>query len=123
VPSNNNWLDPVIVVFCLLVIDLAFSQRLTQPLVYLALLAFIISAPLLYRSDRNRHRPGQTALSRLVEACSRVLARWGAIVGALLFIAYAFDLGAALSRGMMLTWFVITPIALCLSQAVRLRAR
>jgi hypothetical protein len=47
-----------------------------------------------------------------------VLVRWSAIVAALLFLVYAFN-----PREVMLTWFVITPIALCLSRAVRLLTR
>ena len=52
-----------------------------------------------------------------------MLVRWGAIVAALLLLIYAFDLRADLNRGVILTWFLITPIALCISQAVRLRTR
>jgi hypothetical protein len=48
--------------------------------------------------------------------------RWVVIVAALLFLAYLFRFGAV-SRTVILTWLVITPVALCLSQAVRLRAR
>ena len=120
-PSDNNWLDPVIVVVCLLVSQLVFSQRRTLSVAYLVLFAFIVSALLLYRSDRNRHRPGETALSRLLAECSRVLVRWGAIVAVLLFFAFAFAM--PLSRRVILTWIVVTPVALCLLQAARLRAR
>jgi hypothetical protein len=52
-----------------------------------------------------------------------VLVRRRAIVAALLFLVYAFNVGAAFPREVMLTWFVITPIALCLSRAVRLLTR
>ena len=48
--------------------------------------------------------------------------RWGAIVAVLLFVMFAFHLSTTFSRRVILSWFVITPIALCLSQAVRLRA-
>jgi hypothetical protein len=51
-----------------------------------------------------------------------VLVRWGAIVAALLFIAFAFKVVDLFPRKVMLTWFVITPIALCVSRAVRLFA-
>jgi hypothetical protein len=195
VPSNNNWLDPLIVVVCLLLSQLVFGGPLTRSVVCLALLAFIVSALLLNRSDRNRnrHRPGQTALSRLdaersrvlvrwraivavllffapaklrgevvdllvsqptlsrlsaecsrvlmrwvtivavlrgevvdqrlSAACLRVLMRWVAIVAGLLFLGFAFDTGALFSRKVLLTWFIVTPMALCLSKAARLRTR
>ena len=125
-PSNNNWLDPAIVVVCLLIaqlVQLVFGQRLSFADEDLALFAFIVSGPLLPRSDRSRLVPGQTASARLRAGCVRVLVRWGAIVAALLFLIYAFDMRGDLNRGVILTWFVITPIALCLSQAVRLRTR
>jgi hypothetical protein len=97
----------------------------STPLVYLALLAFIISGPLLGSFDvPYLASSGQTPLSSLAAACSRVLVRWGAIVASLLFLAFVFsDTSALFSRRVLLTWFLITPVALCLLQAVRLRTR
>jgi putative colanic acid biosysnthesis UDP-glucose lipid carrier transferase len=116
-------LDPVIVVACLFACQGAYSQRLSPQVVYLALLTLIISSPLFGRFDLPQaDTPGEMPLSRLPAACSRVLVRWAAIVAALLFIAFAFKVGADFSRRVMLTWFVVTPIALTVSQAVRLRA-
>ena len=40
----------------------------------------------------------------------------------MLFVSYAFKLDVFFSRRVMLTWVIVTPIALCFSQAVRLRA-
>jgi putative colanic acid biosysnthesis UDP-glucose lipid carrier transferase len=116
-------LDPVIVVTCLFAVDGAYGQHVSPATGYLALLAFIISSPLFGSFDLPYlGSAGQTPLSKLPAACSRVLVRWGAIVAGLLFLAFAFDVGALFPRRIMLTWFVITPIALCVSQAVRLRA-
>src|SRR5215831_3908036 len=116
-------LDPVIVVACLLACHGAFGRHVSLATGYLALFAFIISSPLFGSFDLPYlSSAGQRPLSRLPAACSRVLERWGAIVAALLFLAYAFKLDAAFPRRVMLTWFMITPVALCISQAVRLRA-
>jgi putative colanic acid biosysnthesis UDP-glucose lipid carrier transferase len=116
-------LDPIIVVACLFACQGAYGRPVSLGIVYLALLAFIISSPLFGRFDLPYlSSPGQAPLSKLPAACSRVLVRWGAIVAALLFLAFAFKVDAVFSRSVMLTWFVITPVALCLSQAVRLRA-
>src|SRR5262245_9872654 len=116
-------LDPVIVVACLLACHGAFGRHVSLATGYLALFAFIISSPLFGSFDLPYlSSAGQRPLSRLPAACSRVLVRWGAIVAALLFLAYAFKLDAAFPRRVMLTWFMITPVALCISQAVRLRA-
>jgi putative colanic acid biosysnthesis UDP-glucose lipid carrier transferase len=116
-------LDAVIVVACLFASEAMYSVRLTPAIGYLALFVFIISSPLLGRFDLPDSEPaGQTAFSRFPAACSRVLVRWGAIVAVLLFMAFAFKAGAVFSRKVILTWFVITPVALCLAQAARMRA-
>jgi hypothetical protein len=115
-------LDAVIVVACLFVSQGTFGRPVTLPLVYLALLAFIVSSPLFGRFELpSRSSAGQSPLSKLRSACSRVLVRWSVIVAALLFMAYAFDVGLGLKRSVILTWVVITPIALCLLQVVLLR--
>jgi putative colanic acid biosynthesis UDP-glucose lipid carrier transferase len=116
-------LDPVIVVACLFASQGAVGLPLSPAIRYLALIVFIISSPLLGRFDLPDSEPhGQSPFSRFPAACSRVLVRWGAIVAALLFMAFAFDVGPAFSRKVILIWFVTTPVALCLAQAVRLRA-
>jgi putative colanic acid biosysnthesis UDP-glucose lipid carrier transferase len=116
-------LDPVIVAACLFACHLIYGRTVTLSFVYLALLAFVLSSPLFGSFDLPHVTPnGQTALSSLPAACSRVLVRWGAIVAALLFFAYAFKVGEHFSRKVVLSWFVITPMALCASQALRLRA-
>jgi putative colanic acid biosysnthesis UDP-glucose lipid carrier transferase len=117
-------LDPVIVVLCLFLAQVIWGRPVTPSIGYLALLVFVISSPLFGRFDlpRVEESPGQTPFSRFPAACSRVLVRWGAIVAALLFVAFAFKVGAEFSRKVILTWFVMTPAALGLAQAVRLRA-
>jgi len=115
--------DPVIVVACLFASQGAFGLAFTPAIGYLALLVFVISSPLLGRFDLpHSEPPGNAPFSRFPAACSRVLVRWAAIVAALLFIAFAFDVGGVFDRKVLLTWFVTTPLALCLAQAVRLRA-
>jgi putative colanic acid biosynthesis UDP-glucose lipid carrier transferase len=116
-------LDPILVVGCLFACQGAYGQHFSLATGYLALFAFVISSPLFGRFDLPYlSSAAQTPLSNLTAACSRVLVRWSAIVAALLFLAFAFKIGATFSRRVVLTWFVITPIALCLLQAVRLRA-
>jgi len=116
-------LDPVIVVACLFACQGAYGRHVSLATVYLAVFTFILSSPLFGRFDLPYlNSAGQTPLSRLPTACSRVLVRWGVIVATVVFLVYVFGSSEAFSRRVMLTWFVITPIALCLSQAVRLRA-
>ena len=116
-------LDPVIVVACLFASQMLYGVRISPAIGYLALFAFILSSPLLGRFDLpDSEPPGESPFSRLPAACSRVLVRWGGIVAAMLFLVFAFKVGAVFSRRIILTWFVITPAALCLAQAVRMRA-
>jgi putative colanic acid biosynthesis UDP-glucose lipid carrier transferase len=116
-------LDPVVVVAGLFAAQGAYARPVTLPFVYLALLAFVISSPLFGSFDLPYAvSSGQNPLSLLPAACSRVLVRWAAIVAGLLFVAFAFDVGALFSHKVLLTWFVITPGALCLLQALRMRA-
>jgi putative colanic acid biosynthesis UDP-glucose lipid carrier transferase len=116
-------LDPVLVVACLFASQGAVGLPLSPAIRYLALIVFIISSPLLGRFDLPDSEPhGQSPFSKFPAACSRILVRWGAIVAALLFMAFAFDVGPEFSRKVILIWFVTTPVALCLAQAVRLRA-
>jgi hypothetical protein len=90
VPSIIRRLDPVIVVACLFACQFAYARPASLSFVYFALLAFIVSALLLNRSDRSPRRPGQTALSRLDAESSRVSGiRWRSIVAVLLFFAPA----------------------------------
>src|SRR5215470_2406339 len=87
-------LDPVIVVACLFISQLVFGVRLSPAIGYLALFVFIISSPLLGRFDLpDGEPPGQSPFSRFPAACSRVLVRWGAIVAALVFMAFVFKVG------------------------------
>jgi putative colanic acid biosysnthesis UDP-glucose lipid carrier transferase len=116
-------LDAVIVVACLFACQGAYGRYVTPATGYLALFAFIVSSPLFGRFDLPQlSSGGQTPMSNLAAACSRVLVRWGAIVAAILFLAFTFKVGAVFSRKVMLTWFMVTPVALCFLQAVRLRA-
>ncbi|MBV8147326.1 MAG: undecaprenyl-phosphate glucose phosphotransferase [Gammaproteobacteria bacterium] len=116
-------LDPVIVAAGLIACQVLSGRPLTSALIYLALLAFVLASPLFGSFDLpHLNSNGQTALSSLPAACSRVLVRWGAIVAALLFFMYAFKAGEQFSRKVVFTWFAFTPMALCASQAMRLRA-
>jgi putative colanic acid biosysnthesis UDP-glucose lipid carrier transferase len=115
-------LDPVIVVVCYVLCQLAFGQRLTAASGYVALFAFILSSPLLGRFDLPELDPtDQNVLAKFSTACTRILVRWGAIVAVLVFTAFAFKVGSLFSRRVMLSWFLITPAALCAVQALRLR--
>jgi len=114
--------DPVIVVACFLGCELIFGQPLSARAGYLALFAFVLSSPLLGRFDVPDVDPiERTPLSRFAMICSRVLVRWGMIVAVLLFTGFAFKVSALFSRKVLLAWFAITPAALAIAQAVRVK--
>lgn len=123
VPYKNNCADALTVVVCLLIVQAVSGGALTVSLVCLSLLAFSVAVPVLSQSDRRLHWHPLTPMSTLLEACCDVLARWGVIVAVLLVIFYVFALPTYLSRKVILTWIVTTPVVLCLSRAERLRTR
>lgn len=124
--SDNGWwldlLNPVIVVFCLFACQSAYGRPVSVSLGYLALLAFVVSTPVLSRPDLAKPTTIRPAPFWRLPAV-HILLRWGAIVMGLLFLAFVFDIGPPLfSRNVMVTWFVVTPLALIVAHAIRQRA-
>lgn len=104
--KNNWWVDPLIVVACLLIAEVSFGQPLTPAVGYLALCAFAISALTLHLAR---------GLAGADQAPAWILNGWAAAVVVLLFLAFALRIGAEFSRRVILTWFVIAPVALYVS--------
>lgn len=112
-------LDPLVAVVTLFASVLGYGETITPYVVGVALLTFIVSGPLLSRGEREADGiPG----TRRSGTFWRILLRWGAVVAALLFLAFAFKLTALFSRLVMITWFTTTPIALLAAHELRLRA-
>ncbi|HEY6456371.1 MAG TPA: undecaprenyl-phosphate glucose phosphotransferase, partial [Steroidobacteraceae bacterium] len=51
----------------------------------------------------------------------RILLQWISVIAVLLFAAFAFKVSAELSRKVVLTWFIVTPVALSVRHALSLR--
>ena len=108
-------LDPLLVVACLIGSHVIYGKALSMATIALALLAFIICRQLFGRFD--------PPLSGFLRTHSRILLQWAAVVALLLLCGFAFKVSAVFSRKALLTWFVVTPTALCVAQALRSRVQ
>ncbi|HTY94112.1 MAG TPA: undecaprenyl-phosphate glucose phosphotransferase [Steroidobacteraceae bacterium] len=113
-------LDPLIVICTLFLVEFAYHEPLTPPLGAYAALAFILVGQLFSRI--NIRESGQ-AFSNFSRTYGPVLLQWASVAAVLLFAAFAFKVSSNMSRKVVLTWFVATPVALSAAHAVRQRAR
>ncbi len=113
-------LDPLIVVLSLFACELAYGEGISTPTRALALLTFIISSHLFSKLDARALRSFSPAVHG---AYSRILLKWACVVAILLLTAFALKVSALFSRRVILTWFVVTPLALSAAHALRARAR
>jgi putative colanic acid biosysnthesis UDP-glucose lipid carrier transferase len=104
-------LDPLVAVVCLFVLVLLYGERFSHTVAGLGLLTFIISTPVFSRSNS---RSG-------LRTYSRIFLDWVGVAAALLFLGFAFKVTADFSRELLLTWFVVTPVALCVVHTLRER--
>ena len=112
-------LDPLIVFLSLFACELAYRDRFTPALAAYAALAFIVTGQLFNRLDI---RDVGHSFSDFSRTYARIVLQWASVIAVLLFGAFAFQVSAELSRKVVLTWFVVTPLLLSAAHAVRLRA-
>ena len=112
-------LDPLIVIVTLFACEFAYHDRFTPALGAYAALAFILTNQLF---NRLNMRESGHAFSDFSRTYGPILLQWAAVVAMLLFAAFAFKVSADMSRRVVLTWFGVTPVALCAAHAVRQRA-
>lgn len=112
-------LDPLIVLLSLFACEYAYGDQLTPGLGAYATLAFIIIGQLFNGLDI--HGSG-TSVSDFSRTYGGLALRWGAVIAVFLFAAFAFKFSSGLSRQVVLTWFIVTPLVLSAAQALRLRA-
>ena len=110
-------LDPIIVVVSLFCCEVAYGDRPSPAFGALALLMFIVSSQLFGRI-------GEAEEPTFVQwdfrkSYTRVLLQWGAVVGLLLLAGYAFDVPDEFKRNVFLTWFIVTPVTLTGTHALR----
>ncbi len=78
----------------------------------LALVAFLICALIFSPLDLRNYKGSERKVA------SRILLVWSCVVALLVFLAASFKLTHVFSRGAMLSWFVATPFALLLADAL-----
>lgn len=114
-------LDPIIVVLSLFCCEVAYGDRPSPAFGALALLMFIVSSQLFGRI-------GEAEEPTFVQwdfrkSYTRVLLQWGTVVGLLLLAGFAFDVPDEFKRSVFLTWFIVTPVVLTGTHALRHRIR
>lgn len=109
-------LDPFLIWGLLILIAWLYDETFTGYYIVLMIITFFISSYIyeqtnIYRTWRN---------GKLLAYIRDTLVGWGIIIAILVFIGYATKLSYRYSEQVMLTWFIVTPLALIASHiAVR----
>jgi putative colanic acid biosynthesis UDP-glucose lipid carrier transferase len=104
---------PAVVVLNLALCVFICGQPLSLEFYALGLVAFLITAQIF--SPLSIHR----GTERARKVVTRVLLEWICAVAVLVFLAVSFRLTHVFSRDIILSWFVATPLALLLVDALR----
>ena len=115
----SKQLGPLAAVVTLSLCALCFRVPFDASIGAVAILTFFISGRILGRLNRDEELGAKSIATIL----SRIVLEWLAVVCVLLLAGFAFKVTAQFSRLMMLTWFAVTPLALYVAHAARLRAR
>lgn len=114
-------LDPVIVVLSLFGCEIAYGHRPSLAFGALALLTFIISSQFFGRVSASEEPTFvQWDFGR---SYTRVLLQWGSVVALLLLAGFAFHVEGRFEHPLYFTWFIVTPIGLTGTHALRRRIR
>jgi len=101
---------PLVVVLMLTICVLACGKSLSMEFYALSLVAFLVTAQIFTPLGiANRERSGDTR--RIVV---RALLEWSCAVAILVFLSVAFRLTHVFSRDVIVSWFLLTPVALLL---------
>jgi putative colanic acid biosysnthesis UDP-glucose lipid carrier transferase len=109
-------LDPFMIWGLLILLTWVYDETFTGYYLVLMIITFFISSYIyeqtnIYRTWRN---------GKLLAYIRDTLVGWGIIIAILLFIGYATKLSYRYSEQVILTWFIVTPLALIVSHlAVR----
>src|SRR5258708_26359 len=112
----KQYILPLVVVFALAVCVLACGQSLTLQFCALGLVAFLITAqvftPLDLRNSQKRQRTRKLL--------PRILLEWSCVVAVVIFVSTSFNLTKFFPRDIMVSWFLVTPVALMLADSLRI---
>ena len=111
-------LNPTIVVLALLFSTLLHDQPFTGPYRVLAVIAFVVAIEVM---GRPRLEPVDSA-RWLLRDMRRVVWQWSCAVALLLLVGFLLKVSDVFSRKVLLTWFMVTPVALLSAQLAARRA-
>jgi putative colanic acid biosysnthesis UDP-glucose lipid carrier transferase len=107
---------PLVVVFALAVCVLACGQSLTLQFCALGLVAFLITAQVFTPLDLGNSPDRQ----RTRKILPRILLEWSCVVAVVIFVSTSFKLTKFFPRDIMVSWFLVTPVALMLADSLRI---
>lgn len=113
-------LDPLIVVVALFCCVRAYGEHPSPSFVALALLTWVISGQLFDRIGASEAAFGYWDFSR---SYTRVLVQWVTVIGMLFLAGLTFKASDIFARQSILTWMLVTPIALSGTHFLRRRVR
>ena len=108
----KSLLHPVVAVACLLGAVALWGERLYGPYFLLAVLAFFAAADFLNIADRRPEQAAPLSIGSLL----RIAVRWISVVAFLGLLLHVSDLGAFVQWRVLVTWALITPVALWLAE-------
>ncbi len=106
--SLQRFLDPFLVIGILWLLALAFNVEMAGDYLWLATATFLLSFPIFKASGRYRLESEQTFTWEM----PRIITGWAVVLIALLFIGYVTKSSSTFSRGLLLTWAGLVPLAL-----------
>jgi putative colanic acid biosysnthesis UDP-glucose lipid carrier transferase len=107
---------PLVVVLALAVCVLACGRSLSLQVCALGLVAFLIAAQVFSPLDLG-NSPDSERTRRIL---LRILLEWSCVVAVLIFVSTSFKLAQFFPRDIMVSWFLVTPIALMLADSLRI---
>jgi putative colanic acid biosynthesis UDP-glucose lipid carrier transferase len=106
---------PLVVVLALAVCVLACGQSLTLQFCALGLVAFLIAAQVFGPLDLAINPDAR----RTRKILPRILLEWSCVVAILVFLSTSLKLSQFFPRDIMVSWFLMTPVALMLADSLR----
>jgi putative colanic acid biosynthesis UDP-glucose lipid carrier transferase len=107
-------LNPTVVALMLWLSTWVHDKPFAGPYSVLAVVAFIVAIQVM---GRSRLEPLDSA-PRFVRDLRRVVVHWAYAVALLLLVGFLLKVSEVFSRIVLITWFVVTPVALVLAQVV-----
>jgi putative colanic acid biosynthesis UDP-glucose lipid carrier transferase len=105
---------PLVVVLTLAICVLASGQSLSLQFYALGLVGFLIAAQVFSPLELGNRRGTKPR-----KVVSRILLEWSCVVAVLVFLSAAFKLTQLFSRDIIVSWFLVTPVALLLADSSR----